>query len=154
MHLIDYISENLIFVLSKPENKLDFLEKLVGCVKSRFASIDEAALLDRLKEREEVVSTGIGHGVAIPHATIEGIDKTYCIVAQISDGVDFQSLDAAEVHIVFLLLSPSENVGTHLRLLARIARVVMNEAFVATLAKAEVNWEIFALIAEEDSRHV
>ncbi len=154
MHLKDYISEDLIFIIPGPKNKLDFLETLVARVKDRFPRIDERALFDRLIKREEEVSTGIGHGVAIPHATVEGLQKSHCVIAKVLGGVDFDALDGALVHTIFLLISPPEPGGVHLRLLARIARFVMSPTFIQRMASAQDTAEIYASLVEEDSRHV
>ena len=154
MRLKDYISKDFIFVIHEPADKLSFLKQLVERAKERFAEIDETELLKRLIHREEEVSTGIGNGVAIPHATVESMGKSLCIVAQTPEGLDFESLDSSPVHITFLLLSPPNAVGIYLKLLARIARLVSNEKFVLSMATAKDENELYALIEEEDSLHV
>jgi PTS system nitrogen regulatory IIA component len=154
MHLKDYISRDLVFTIHNAVDKAAFLKDLVGRVKERFEDIDDDTLLTRLIEREEGASTGIGHGVAIPHATVEGLKKTLCIVAQTRQGLDFKSLDSSPVHIIFLLLSPPQATGTHVRLLARIARLVSEDRFILKIANAKDEDELYTLIHEEDNRHV
>ncbi len=154
MQLKNYISKDLIFVIHKPTDKLSFLKQLVECAKERFVEIDETSLLKQLTDREEEVSTGIGHGVAIPHATVESMEKSLCIVAQTPDGLDFKSLDSSPVHITFLLLSPINATGTHVRLLARIARMVSDEKFIISIAKAKDENELYTLIEEKYIQHV
>ena len=154
MRLKDYISKDFIFIIHEPGDKYSFLKQLVVRAKERFVEIDEAALLKRLIYREGEVSTGIGHGVAIPHATVESIEKSLCIVAQTPEGLDFESLDASLVLITFLLLSPPDAMGSYLKLLARVARLASSEKFVHAMATAKDEDELFALIEEEDSRHV
>ncbi|MCP4599537.1 MAG: PTS sugar transporter subunit IIA [Proteobacteria bacterium] len=154
MRLTDYIAEDLVFVVHEQPDKRSFLAKLATCVAERFPDIDGRALLTRLIEREEQASTGIGHGVAIPHATIEGLDKTWCVIAQIPEGTNFEALDGSPVHIVFLLLSPSGKIGDHLRLLARIARLASNEEFISQSTTVKEADKLYALVVEEDGRHV
>ncbi len=154
MRLKECIADDLIFVIHEPTDKLSFLEELAARIKERFPDIDSHALLTRLTAREEQVSTGIGQGVAIPHATIEGLEKTHCIIAQIPQGVDFKALDSLPVHIVFLLLSPPGKIGDHLRLLARIARLASNKEFILGIADVKEAKELYARVEREDSLHV
>ncbi len=154
MRLKDFTEEDLVFVLTGVADKTSFLREIVSRVKSRLEGIDEERLLVRLVEREEEVTTGIGHGVAIPHATVEGLDQTHCVIAQIPEGLDFNALDSSPVHLIFLLISPPSSVGVHLRLLARIARIVSRDKFVYRVATAGSARDIYRLVEEEDGRHV
>ncbi len=154
MRLNDYVEEDLVFVIHGPADKQSFLQQLVACVKKKKPTIDEHKLFDKLMEREEQVSTGIGHGVAVPHAVVEGLDRIVCLIALSPEGIEFQALDASPVHVTFLLLSPPGMTGSHLRLLARIARLVCRREFVSRIAKAKDASEVFALTMEEDGRHV
>jgi PTS system nitrogen regulatory IIA component len=154
MRLTDYISRDRVFVVRPAADKQSFLETLVGLVQQQCPELDRQVLLERLLAREEEVTTGIGHGVAIPHATMEGLPETCCFIAQTPDGLDFLSLDASPVHITFLLLSPPGATGRHIRLLARIARLTDNEKYVYAVATAESADEVYALTVAEDSRHV
>ena len=154
MFLKNHMDRNLVFANLKPADKLTLLEELVEKTAARLPAIDRSQLLLRLKEREDQVSTGIGHGVAIPHATIDGLEESRCLVAQIPDGVEFASIDKASVHLVFLLLSPPGMLGTHIKLLARISRLVSREEFVRDVSLAEGSDRIYELVVREDERHV
>ena len=154
MHLKDHISRDLVFIITGQSEKEAFLKELVNRVKDRFQNIDDATLLKRLIEREEQVSTGIGHSVAVPHATLDDLDESVCVVAQTPQGIDFKSLDSSMVHITFLLLSPPESTGVHLRLLARVARLASSQSFIRKMATAKNVEELYDLIEEEDGRHV
>ena len=154
MRLRDYISRELTFVMHGPMLKVDCLRELVAHVKQQHDEIDERALLARLIAREEEVTTGIGHGVAIPHAALEGLMHTLCVVAQIPEGIDFLAIDASPVHVIFMLLSPPGATGVHIRLLARIARLVDNEGFIANMATVSDAGALHQQILEEDGRHV
>jgi PTS system nitrogen regulatory IIA component len=154
MRLRDYISRDLTFVIHGPLLKRELLREMVLHVKRCHPEINDRALLARLIAREEEVTTGIGHGVAIPHATLEGLSHPLCVVAQIPEGIDFLALDASPVHVVFMLLSPPSGTGVHIRLLARIARLVDGEDFIARAARASDEEALHRLILEEDSRHV
>ena len=154
MLLKDYINEDLIFANLKPDDKLSLLKMLVEKTVARIPVIDDVELLRKLTEREEEVSTGIGHGVAVPHTTIDGLDKAICLIAQIPEGVEFASIDGTSVHCVFLLLSPPGKIGTHIKLLARIARLVRNKEFIRDISLAESSKKIFELVVLKDDSHV
>ena len=154
MHLEDFMDRNLVFIIDKPKNKLSFLEILAARVGSVIPGIDVISMLSRLEEREAEVSTGIGNGVAIPHTTVKGLKEPVCVIAKTPGGVDFESLDGSPVFISFLLLSPPHSTGTHLRLLARIARLVMNDTFISSIIDAVDVKEIYDITAREDLQHV
>lgn len=154
MRLKEYISKDLVFVVRGSGSKADFLKDLTTCIKELFPSINPDTLLDNLTERENQASTGIGHGVAIPHTNLAGIEKTVCVIFLSPDGVDFESIDSTPVNLTFLLLSPLGHVGNHLRILARIARLVSREGLVSSMNSAENLAKAYAIIEKEDQRHV
>ena len=154
MRLKEYIAEVLVFIIRGSIHKLSFLQDLTACIKTRFPAIDEGTLLANLRERENQASTGIGHGVAIPHTTLEGIEKTICVIVKSPDGVEFEAIDAAPIHIAFLLLSPPGQVGNHLRILARIARLASRQELVSRILAAKSEADVYTIIAKEDAQHV
>jgi PTS system nitrogen regulatory IIA component len=154
MRLRDHITRDLVFVLRDAPDKRTFLRRLVDLVQRQLPVINPEQLYGRLLERERLVTTGIGHGVAIPHATVEGLPETVCVVVQTPQGVDFEALDAAPVVVTFLLLSPPGRTGLHIRLLARIARLADSAAFISSIASAHSDEEIYTLTLAEDDRHV
>ena len=153
MHLTNYITEDLVFVVQGPADKHALLQRFLNCVKQHFLGVKKKVILERLKEREERVSSVIGHGVAITHTVVEGLESTLCVLAQIPEGVDFKAIDEEPVNVAFMILSPPEKLGEHIKLLSRIARLVSNVSFIARISKANNAREVFALIIEEDERH-
>jgi mannitol/fructose-specific phosphotransferase system IIA component (Ntr-type) len=81
-------------------------------------------ILAALVEREELGSTGIGHGVAVPHAKCAGVSRMFGAVAEFPAGVDFESLDRKPVRVVYLIISPRKRPAEHLRILESIAQHV------------------------------
>ena len=154
MKLRDYTKRELVFVFGEQCDKRPFLQRLVRLVKDQLPGIDDVSLLERLYAREEQVTTGIGHGVAIPHAIVDGLDHTCCVVVQIPGGIDYESLDASPVHVAFLLLSPPGVTGVHIRLLARIARLVDSGQLVRGIAEAADAAEVYQVLMDQDASHV
>jgi mannitol/fructose-specific phosphotransferase system IIA component (Ntr-type) len=153
MQLKDHMREDWVFTGLKPADKSDLLKLLAEKAAACLPKVDGKKLLKELEKRETQVTTGIGLGVAIPHAFIDGVDRMTCLLAQVPEGVDFQSVDRAKVHFVFLIVSPPGKAGSQIKLLARIARVVTRE-FIQKLAGAADGREIHDLVIQEDDRHV
>jgi PTS system nitrogen regulatory IIA component len=116
--------------------------------------VDGNALLDRLIEREGQQSTGVGGGVALPHAMVSGLERTVLVVGRMREGLDFAALDSEPVDVFFLLLSPAEANSEHLRVLARVARIIAPEETLEKLRRATGPTELFQMLLEEDARHV
>lgn len=153
MKLSEYIDQNLIFADFRPDDKSGLLEKFANAASEQLPGISAGQLHRKLAQREEAGSTGIGHGVAVPHARIDGLEKTVCLLFIVSEGVDFDSIDRQAVRVVFLLISPPTETGLHIKLLARIARIVKSKEFVEAVAASSDPAVLFELIEREDNRH-
>ena len=154
MRLKDHISRRLILTDLNPADKMSLLETLAEKTANLVEGVESGDLLDRMLAREREGSTGVGQGIAIPHSTFDDLEETICVLAQIPDGVDYDSIDQQKVYFVFFLVSPSNAVGTHLRLLARISRVSNREEFVQQVTRAATAEEVYDLVVAEDERHV
>ena len=112
----------------------------------QFESIVKAIL-----KREELGSTGIGRGVAVPHTKHPSVDRLVGTVAICGEGVDFDSLDGETVHLFFLLISPPDRPGDHLRALENISRQLRDDTFCRFLKQAKNSDEILQLLDEADN---
>jgi len=112
----------------------------------------QADVLQALKEREEQVSTGIGSGVAIPHAFSDHLEEVVAIFGRSKDGLDFEALDNAPVHFIILFIVPRKDYHLHLRTLAAIAKMFTNCEVRRQLAAAETRDEILAILDSKPSR--
>lgn len=128
-------------------NEFSRLLKRTGRIESR----DE--FIRVLLERESLGSTGIGDGVAIPHAKLHLLPEMIIAFGRSSKGVDFQSLDAKPVHLFFLLVTPDDRPGEHLKALARISRILKNPVLRENLRKAPSRRELQRLIYDEDGKY-
>ncbi len=154
MRLRDYTHRDHIFVINEQCSKLRFLELVVSLVKEQKPDLDQQVVLERLLAREAQVTTGIGHGVAIPHARVDSLEELSCFIIRAPGGIEYESLDQAPIHVAFLLLSPPKGTGGYIRLLARIARLADRAGFVQDIAQAADADEVYSLIVEEDLHHV
>ncbi len=124
MKLADYLDSRLAVADVRPDSIRGVLRQLVARLAEQGAVESTESLMDALLERESLQSTGIGSGVAVPHAICDDLAEPRVVLGRCADGVDYRALDERPVHLFFLLLSPSADTGTHIKLLARIARLV------------------------------
>jgi len=117
-----------------------------GIKKDEFESIVKAIL-----KREELGSTGIGRGVAVPHTKHPSVDQLAGTVAVSHSGVDFESLDGEKVYLFFLLISPPDRPGDHLRALENISRQLRDDTFCRFLKQSKTAEEIKLLLDEADN---
>ncbi len=117
-----------------------------GIEPGEFESIVKAIL-----KREELGSTGIGRGVAVPHTKHPSVEKLVGTVAVSTEGVDFDSLDGEKVNLFFLLISPPDRPGDHLRALENISRQLRDDTFCRFLKQSKTNEDIVQLLDEADN---
>ena len=124
MKLMDFVVSNAIVPDLQVTTKEDAIRGLVSALKSAgvFAADSEEGIVAAILKREELGSTGIGNGVAVPHTKHASVNKLVAAIALVRDGVDFQSLDGGRVHIMFLLVSPPDRPGGRRRDLGRSPR--------------------------------
>lgn len=106
-----------------------------------------------LLEREKLGSTGIGEGIAIPHGKLKELQQVVAVFGRSPDGVDFDSMDGAPVHLFFLLMAPENSASTHLKALARISRLLKDRGFREELLRADSRDSLFEIIAREDEKY-
>ena len=145
----DYIIDSLV-----SNDKASTLEELSSFLKNKGLISNKENLLNALMEREQLGSTGIGENVAIPHAKISEIDQIITIFGRSIKGIEFDSLDKKPVHFIYLVLAPAKSSGQHLKVLARISRLLKNKSLrEAIMGAAEIN-QIYSIIADEDSKYI
>ena len=117
---------------------------------ARIADINQEDLVRVLMERERLGSTGIGGGIGIPHGKLTGLESLVLSFGLSRKGVDFESMDGHPTHIFFLLITPENSTGIHLKLLAQISKLLKNDPFRDRLLHAVDDNEICRIIEEED----
>ena len=149
MKICDVLQKETILPDLKAQNKKGILEELVTPV-SEIANVSQEALVKVLMEREQLGSTGIGGGIGIPLGKMKDIDSLVLGFGLSRQGVDFESLDGLPTHIFFLLITPENSTGLHLKLLARISRILKDDPFKTRLLNAASGDEILEIIQQED----
>jgi nitrogen PTS system EIIA component len=149
MKILDVLNKNAILSDLKSTDKKGVIEELVSPL-AQISGIDQENLVTVLLERERLGSTGIGGGIGIPHGKLKELETLLLGFGLSRKGVDFESMDNRPTHIFFMLITPENSTGLHLKLLSRISRLLKNETFKEKLQNAAGVDEIFAVIQEND----
>jgi PTS system nitrogen regulatory IIA component len=151
MNLSDFLDFDAIKTSLPGGNKKSLLQQLANLAGQRLG-LDSQAILASLTEREQLGSTGFGHGVAIPHGKIEGLKQIYCLFARLGEPLDYKAIDGRPVDLVFLLLSPPDAGAEHLKALAAISRVTRHAATLEKMRGARSRDALAAVLLGADER--
>ena len=148
MNIQDFLSPNDVTIDVTLANKQKLLIDLADKAGSRLR-LPPDTILTELSKREELGSTGVGNGVAIPHARFNQIDRPFGMLFRLRQPSEFEALDGKPIDIVFLLLLPESAKGEQLSALACVARKLRNPAVTAALRKAPNATETFRVLASQ-----
>ncbi len=146
MPLTDLVAPNAIVPALKVISKKQVLQELAAKAAELTGQTDRA-ILDVLMQREKLGSTGIGHGIAIPHGKLPKLEHLFGMFARLERPIDFDALDRQPVDLVFLLLAPEGAGADHLKALARIARLLRDEAIANRLRNSRDQEAIYSVLA-------
>jgi PTS system nitrogen regulatory IIA component len=147
MEIADLLSPDAVLAHLKAANKKQVLQEMAGRA-AQITRLPERRIFETLMEREKLGSTGMGQGIAIPHGRVPGIGKMTGVFAQLDHPVDFDAMDDQPVDLVFLLLAPEEAGADHLKALARVSRLLRNQAVCEKLRAAPQTATLYALLTE------
>lgn len=153
MKFADFVSTEAIRAKLNTENKEGVIREMAQALADagKIAPGELEGIVKAILKREELGSTGIGRGVAVPHTKHASVNRLVGTVAVSPDGVDFDSLDGEKVQLFFLLISPPDRPGDHLRALENISRQLRNDTFCRFLKQAKSAEEIKQLLEEADN---
>src|SRR4051812_45728644 len=122
MHIGDFLDRNAIALRVSAANKRQALA-VIAEIAARQLGRDAGEMLDALSDREQAGSTGVGHGVAVPHARLEGLERMRGVFVRLEQPVTFEAVDEQPVDLIFALFAPANAGSEHLRALARVSRL-------------------------------
>ena len=154
MRLTDLLSPESIKIPLEGKNKLSVIEELVDLLIGSNQLSERRPTLDAILKREELMSTGIGNGIAIPHGKSKGAENLVLAFGLSTEGIDFDSLDGQPVHICFLLVVPENVSGPHVRALPRISRLLQHIEFRRALMECSTPAQVIATVAAEEKKHI
>ena len=153
MKFCDFVTTDAIQSEMAAGDKEGAIRELVGSLvdAGQIKSDDADSIVQAILKREELGSTGIGRGIAVPHTKHPSVDKLVGTVGVSQEGVEFQSLDGEPVRLFFLLVSPPDRPGDHLRALENISRQLRDDMFCKFLKQSKTREDIQTLLEEADN---
>jgi nitrogen PTS system EIIA component len=153
MKFADFVIADAMKAELTAEDKEGVIEEMVQALldAGKIKEDELDSIVKAVLKREELGSTGIGRGVAVPHTKHPSVDRLVGTVAVSHEGVDFDSLDGEKVHVFFLLVSPPDRPGDHLRALENISRRLRDDTFCRFLKQSTTSEDIQQLLDEADS---
>jgi fructose-specific phosphotransferase system IIA component len=150
MNLLDILSPECIRSPLTATDKKGVIDELVDCLAAAGRVRDAKALKDAVWTRELTRTTGIGHGLAIPHGKCPGMTSVAMAVGRPADPMDFEAIDGQPVRLVVLLASPPDKTSDHIQALARISRLMTMNDFREKIYSAKSAPEIYELLKSQD----
>lgn len=147
MDLGNLISKDGILPLLKAKSKKQVLQELASQA-GDLTGLDQRDVFETLLQRERLGSTGVGHGIAIPHGKIPGLKQIIGLFAKLDDPIDFDAIDDQPVDLVFVLLAPESAGADHLKALARISRLLREPSSIEKLRIAKDKIGIYSVLTE------
>lgn len=153
MLITDYLKQDCIAVDLKGETKEEAIINLADLIFKKFNKIAKKETIKCLFERENIMTTGIGEGIAIPHARISGVQDIITAFGFLKKAVDFNSIDNKPVRLMVLILFPNDQVGSQLKYLARVSRLLKRNVLHDDLFNCKTSAEIYRKIKEYENIH-
>jgi fructose-specific phosphotransferase system IIA component len=153
MKFVDFVSRDAIRTSIDVDDKEQVIQAMATALleAGRISEDQHGSIVEAVLKREELGSTGIGRGVAVPHTKHPSVSELVGTVAVSEAGVDFDSLDGEKVHLLFLLISPPDRPGDHLRALENISRQLRDDTFCNFLKQSKTPTDVWQLLEEADN---
>ena len=152
MDVTDLVQPKAIIPSLKASSKKQVLQELARKA-SEVSGVDQREIFDVLLERELLGTTGVGHGIAIPHGKLPNLERIYGVFARMDQPIAFDSIDDEPVDLIFLLLAPEGAGADHLKALARVSRLLRDRSVCTKLRGCESADAIYALFGEAAASH-
>lgn len=146
MQLTEILRPDCIKVPLISGDKLSALGELVELLAERGCITDPAALKTAVAQRESTRTTGIGHGLAIPHGRAAGVDRLHMAIGKLARPIEYQAIDGRPVSLIFMLAGPTDQTGPHIQALAKISRLMISAEFRALVMQAADARKVFDLL--------
>lgn len=148
-----FTADSVVVDLNVSSQKQLFQDMATRLIEAHDLTMSCRDIVAAAMERERLGSTGVGNGVALPHARIDGLDHVIAGFARLTDAMDFDSVDGRPVDLVAFLLAPADAAGAHLRALARVSRQLRREENRSRLRSAPDALSAFTILSDENVQH-
>ena len=153
MRVIDFLAPDCIIAALQAKTKPAVLTELSDHLSKVVPGVEAEALHKVLEEREQLASTAIGDGIAIPHGKLDSVGRLVGALGRAVDGIEFESIDGKPTILVFMLVAPASSTGVHLKALARLSRLFRDGDFRKRLLDAPTAEAMYQVIVEEDAKY-
>lgn len=150
MNIFSLLNEETVLPNLEVKNKAEILEKMIASLGEMLSQEELEEIKEAVFERERIMSTGVGKGLAIPHGKASSIDQTYAAFAILKEPVDYEAIDSEAVDLVFLLVGPQTSNNMHIKMLSRISRLMNNTGFRERLRGCSTAEEIIEQFKNEE----
>lgn len=150
MNIFSLLDPQTVFPDLEVNGKAEILDKLISSLKGKVEDDEVEKIRKAVIERENIMSTGVGKGLAIPHGKTPGVNQTYAAFAILKEPVDYEAIDDQPVNMVFLLVGPQASNSLHIKLLSRISRLMNNSEFRDRLQECGSSEEIIERFKSEE----
>ena len=153
MKLTDRFTEESVIIDSQQSTRDEVIGEMVGRLCDVHGLKNREELLAAVLDRESKMSTGIGCGLAVPHAKVDFLDQMCIVACSVKRGLDFDAIDRQPVYLLFLIISPASTTGPHIRALSAISRILSDADIRKNLILAETPEEFYATLKNGESKY-
>lgn len=154
MKIQDILQKNSILIDFSGNEKHEILSQMARFMNSLYDLSNGELIEQKILERESDMSTGIGYGIAIPHARITGIDRLYMVAARSVSGIEFNAIDEQPVHLIFMMISPTNTSTDHTQILSSLSRIMSYEDVRRKLLSADSAELFLDIIIKSENKYV
>jgi mannitol/fructose-specific phosphotransferase system IIA component (Ntr-type) len=149
--LTEILQPTCVKVPLEGKDKNSIITELVDLLEQRKMLNNKESVLNTILNREQMLSSGIGSGVAIPHGKCRDLNKFVMAMGLAREPVEFDSIDGKPVQIIIMLVSPSDKTGLHIQALGRIGRMLHDDKFKAKIEAAETAEQLYEFVSEKET---
>lgn len=153
MNLYTLLDEQVILPSLEVKNKKQVINAMIDLLEPKLDEETLSKVREAVFERESVMSTGVGKGLAIPHCKTKVVEENYAVFARLSEPLNYDSIDGEPVQIVFLLIGPDGRQSHHIKLLSRISRLMNSASFMDKILASSSSETILEAFKEEEEKY-
>ncbi|TNE73098.1 PTS sugar transporter subunit IIA [bacterium] len=153
MKISQLLTENCVSVKLQVSQKAEAIDSLINLLSDSVSADLLEQIRIAVKERESIMSTGVGKGLAIPHAKVSGLEKNLAAFAILENAVEYESIDHQPVKMIFLMVGPTTQNSEHIKLLSRISRLMNNELFREKLIACDSEASLVQAFTDEENQY-
>jgi len=150
----DILQKNAIILNLEASDKTNLLIQMAQYLASLYDLKDKDMVVQKILDREAEMSTGIGFGIAIPHARIEGVESVFMLAARLGKGIEFNAIDEQPVHLIFMMLSPPNATSPYTQVLSSLSRIMSYEEIRKSLIETDSPESFLSVISRGEDKYV